>query len=285
MNCRNLLGFGCYLLLGSAAAKPPIIDDFQIIRNFQSKSGEFAENESYPSLQTVQDGLKDPLGVPEISLVESSPSSSLDSVFVVGSVYDCGKCDKWHPRGLATAWVLASDGILCTNYHVLANFKGEIITVASRKGEVYPVTEILLADKANDVAVFRVEATGLTPLAMAKKAAAVGEKVSCLSHPKQRFFHHSFGEVSRYHMRRSRRPRVAQMSITADYAQGSSGGPILNQKNEVVGMVVSTSSLYPEEKGTEKDGKLQMVVKSCVPAFAIQELLAKESKDESASLR
>lgn len=271
-----------FLSVAVAQARPPIINDTQIIRNFQKKAGEFAESGESPSVEVLHKGLEKPSGMPPLPPVEA-PAELLDSVFVLGSVYDCGKCDQWHPSGVATAWVMSPDGILCTNHHVIKDFKGEAMAVASWKGEVYPVIEILLADKKNDVAIIRVDAKGLVPLSLAAQASEVGDKISCLSHPKQRFFHRTFGEVARYHYKRGRGPRVAQMSITADYAAGSSGGPILNEDHQVVGMVSTTSSVYTP--GTEKDekGRLQMVFKSCVPGFVIQELLDEASapKDDS----
>ena len=265
-------------VLGFAEAKPPIIDDSQIIKNFQEKVGILLEERAEGEVATVQElqkALSEPAGLPEISKVEA-PSSALDSVFVVGSVYDCGKCDQWHPAGLATAWVLASDGVLCTNYHVIESFKGEAMAVSSWQGEVYLVTEILMADRGNDVAVFRVEAENLTPLPLGEEAAAIGEKISCLSHPNRRFFLHTFGEVARYHYKRGRGPKVAQMSITADYAKGSSGGPILNQKNEVVGMVASTSTIYGGKAESTQQAQFQMVVKNSIPGFVIRDLIKEE---------
>ena len=278
-----LLSFG---ILASVSARPSVIDDQRIMNDFQKKAAQLAETEEYPSLDALREQLAKPFGMPELAEVEA-PSEILNSVFVVGTVYDCGKCDQWHLGGLATAWVLASDGVFCTNYHVVDTFKGGLMAVSSWDGKVYPVTEILMADKANDVAVFRVEAEGLVPLPLAAEEAKVGAKVSCLSHPKQHFFLRTFGEVSRYQIKRTRnrRGRVPQMAITADYAQGSSGGPILNDKNEVVGMVSATSSLYSKAKegAEQQQGHLQMVMKNCVPAFVIEELLTKsqESKESS----
>ena len=279
MDFSLVCGLGCCVLVASISARPPIIDDSGIVANFQAKSGEFAEEGSYPAMEKLHKGLKNPSGLPEIPEV-AAPKSALDSVFVVGSVYDCGKCDLWHPSGFATAWVMASDGVFCTNYHVIEGFEGGAMTVASWEGEVYPVTEILLADKANDVAIFRAEVEGLTPLPMAAEAAEVGEEISCLSHPNQRFFNHTYGEVARYHFKRTRKTKVPQMSITADYAMGSSGGPILNEKNEVVGMVASTFNIYTPTKNKERKQNLQMVVKNCVPGFVIQELMAEAPKQE-----
>jgi len=94
------------------------------------------------------------------------------------------------------------------------------------------------------------------------------------------------GEVARYYKRRSRGSRggATWMAITADFAKGSSGGPLLDESGAVVGMVSSTQSIYygnrnkdEEDEDEEKDdkGPLQMVVKCCVPAEALRELAGK----------
>jgi len=62
------------------------------------------------------------------------------------------------------------------------------------------------------------------------------------------------------------------MAVTADFAKGSSGGPLLDACGNVAGMVASTTSIY---YGTEKGQKdnLQMVLKHCVPAASILKLI------------
>jgi S1-C subfamily serine protease len=64
------------------------------------------------------------------------------------------------------------------------------------------------------------------------------------------------------------------MSITADYAKGSSGGPALDASGAVVGIASSTQSIY---YGSEKpeQGPLQMVVKNCVPVAALRAMVKK----------
>ena len=63
------------------------------------------------------------------------------------------------------------------------------------------------------------------------------------------------------------------MSITADFARGSSGGPVINPAGEVVGMVAFTNSIHYGSDEAGESGPLQMVVKSCVPVAAIRRLL------------
>ena len=65
------------------------------------------------------------------------------------------------------------------------------------------------------------------------------------------------------------------MSITADYARGSSGGPVLNEHGAVVGMVCSTRTTYYGTKGKDKDDDVQMIVKFCIPGESIRALLKK----------
>jgi S1-C subfamily serine protease len=139
---------------------------------------------------------------------------------------------------------------------------------------VAAVKEILASDRAADVCLFRVEGDGFRPLALGA-AAPVGTKVRVLSHPEGRFFFQTSGEVARYHRRpaRPRQPAATWMSVTADFARGSSGGPVVDAAGRVVGMVSSTQSIYYESSGKEPKGPLQMVVKNCVPSAAIRRLV------------
>lgn len=274
------LALGGLSLLPLSAERAFIVDDLKIIGNFEQKAGAFAEANDVPRVKDLQKTLQNPVGLTIDQIGGEAPKRVEDSVFTLSAVYDCGKCDKWHSSGFTTAWVLGSDGILCTNYHVMEAVKGEIAAVSSSQGEVYPIIEILLADEANDIVIFRVEASGLPTLPLAAEPAAVGAAVRCVGHPDRRFYTHTLGEVSRYYYHRTPNKngvRVPFMAITADYARGSSGGPILNEENEVVGMVSNTSNINYGRKGQKAENVLQMVIKNCVPGFMIQDLLAKAS--------
>ena len=57
------------------------------------------------------------------------------------------------------------------------------------------------------------------------------------------------------------------VTVTADYAIGSSGGPVLNDAGEVVGMVSRTSTVSTADdaaSGQPAAGNVQMVFKDCV---------------------
>lgn len=75
--------------------------------------------------------------------------------------------------------------------------------------------------------------------------------------------------------------RQIWMNITAEYARGSSGGPILDERGRVVGMVSSTQSIYTngrfrtENAENNPPGAFQMCIRNCVPLVALQNVLQK----------
>jgi len=267
---------------------PPVIDDLELLRGFHKELETYASDDSGPTVgdlyKAVGDApLKLDLELPDVA-THDNPDAS---VYLIGSVNLCGKCDKWHPSGKASAWALSSDGIMVTNHHVFKEGKEGAIGVCGIDGKTHRVTEILAADPANDIAIFRVDAKGLKPLPIGDTA-PVGEQVEVVSHPNGRFFTHTFGHVSRYHKRpqNPKDPGYIQMSITADYAKGSSGAPVLNGKGKVVGMVRSTQSIYYKAPKGENPGQsLQMVVKDCVPISAIHAMFPNRTETTAAGAK
>jgi S1-C subfamily serine protease len=170
--------------------------------------------------------------------------TALQSVFVVGSVYP-DKDSKWQTGTYATAWVLAADGVLVTNWHVFEDLKDdEVFGAADHNGTVYPLTDFLGGDKTADVAVFRIAATDLKPLPVATGHAEVGSWVGVISHPGDLFYLYTQGTVTRYSTNTNDDKQVEKwMGITAEYASGSSGSPVLNKYGAVVGMASLTLSL------------------------------------------
>lgn len=264
-------------------AAPTVIDDQELLKSFEQSLSKLVGEADLPTAdalaakanKAVRETAKLKLAAPQV-LSNPDYEHLSRSVYLIGTVYKCGKCDKWHQGGAATAWCLSEDGVMVTNAHVFQSAKGGVMGVADREGRCHPVTDLLGIDAASDVAVFRVRAKGLTPLRLGASA-AVGEPVTIISHPSGHHFFRSTGEVARYARRAvdRRGTRVTWMNVTADYAKGSSGGPVFNTAGEVVGMVSNTVSLYtePPRPDAAPKGHLQMVIKSCVPVDAIRKLI------------
>lgn len=188
------------------------------------------------------------------------------SVFLFGSV--TGDKENGFDQGrMATAWAATADGVLVTNWHVFDQIEDdEWYGAMAADGKVYPLVEVLAIDKAADVAVVKVAAKGLTPLPLADKPAKVGAWVGVLGHPGDRYYTFTQGHVSRYSTyTEDDDAKTRWMSITADYAYGSSGSPVVDRFGNVVGMAALTESIdYPDDGGGQADKAVRKARQSMV---------------------
>ena len=75
---------------------------------------------------------------------------------------------------LGTGFVISSDGKIVTNYHVIDGAHSADITINNKK---YTITKVLAYDENIDLAVVKVNATGLTTATICKKPVSVGATV------------------------------------------------------------------------------------------------------------
>jgi len=189
-------------------------------------------------------------------------------VLVIAGIFKCPKCGNWH-AACASGFAIASSGAIITSYHVLNAPDRETIVAMTADGKVLPVKSVLAASKTDDVAILRVDAADLSPLALA--AAPVGSRIHVISHPDNHFYMLTDGMIARYHNALPPGRPSMRMDITADYAKGSSGGPVFDSYGSVVGLVAATNWIYADE--TNGHQHLQMVIHECIPAAAVLKLI------------
>lgn len=191
---------------------------------------------------------------------------------IVGAIPKTKKRQPSEPV-FASGFVIHKDGVIVSNAHVLEAFSEmKAVGAMTSDGRVFPIKAVLAADRVNDVAILKVEANDLTPLPMAKSA-QVGATVYCLSHPmlnnlgsENGFFAFTQGIVSgRYRSRLQGETPINVLTITADYAQGSSGGPILNDHGAVVGMVCETLTISDDHDISQMTWKFVRPTSSILP--------------------
>ncbi len=182
--------------------------------------------------------------------------------------------------GWATAVVLSEDGICVTNYHVFwelldpkaqLNIRDSLIFVATEEGRVYPITEILSFNQAGDMAFFKIDTRGdvLIPMPLGNDLSA-GRNVHVLSHPEGYPYAYTNGVVFRTITLNSEDPFARRMEITADYAKGSSGGPIMDDRGNMVSMVSSIRSIFYSNQPPYSQ---QMNVKLTIPVSSLKMLM------------
>ncbi len=167
----------------------------------------------------------------------------LSSVVMVGKLHHCQSksCKKTHAN-IASGVILHEDGIVLTNYHVVNGDaeKGLGMGVMTADGKAFLVDEVIAASKQADVALLRLkDAKDLCAAPLAAEE-PVGNPITLISHPAGNFFSLSSGHIARYCKDSD---GSCTMQITADYAKGSSGGPIFNDRGDVVGLVSTTLSI------------------------------------------
>ncbi|MCR8668927.1 serine protease [Aestuariibaculum sp. M13] len=190
------------------------------------------------------------------------------STMVIGSAYLCERCPNIH-LNCATGFVIQEDGVVVTNYHVIdAKEKMDISTIfaSDYKGNLYPVSKILSASKSNDVAILQLDTSGqkLKELPLANEE-LVGETIYTMGHPFYNTYFMTKGIIGRKYIKEH--TNVSKIAITADFGQGSSGGPVVNEHGQVVGIVSSTYANY-SYKSKDK-GDLQLLVKEVVPVSVL----------------
>jgi len=225
-----------------------------------------------------------------------------ESVYVVGTLYRGAESEDFD-LSLATAFAVTEDGVLSTSYHVFDDDPEALITVAmDSRGRTYPVDQIVAADEDADTCLIRVRGAGLKPLSFGPDALP-GSPARIVSHPGDSFYYFSTGRVSNYEQDDD---GVLWMNVTAEFGQGSSGGPVVDACGNVIGQVSRTATMYagdpldpPEEKlpppghpprhhhhrrGARPDTPAapevpawlepQMVFRTCVPATHLRKLIA-----------
>lgn len=146
------------------------------------------------------------------------------------------------PRGVGSGFILTADGFVMTNAHVVEDASEVIVTLSDRREFK---ARIVGADKRTDVAVVKIEATGLPFVRMGDIGKLkVGEWVMAIGSPFGLDNTVTAGIVS------------AKGRDTGDYLPfiqtdvainpGNSGGPLINMRGEVVGI---NSQIYSRSGG------------------------------------
>ena len=141
-----------------------------------------------------------------------------------------------------SGFILTEDGYVITNCHVVEG--GKNITVIAHDGTEYPAT-LVGSDANNDVAVLKVEATGLPAAGIGSSdALAIGDMVVAIGNPLGTLSStQTVGYVSGKDRDVSTDGSLISMIQTdAAINSGNSGGPLFNMAGEVVGITTAKYS-------------------------------------------
>jgi serine protease Do len=196
--------------------------------------------------------------------------ASRKSVVILAGLFKCPKCGQIHSN-TASGFLITESGIAVTSRHVVDSPSNLTLVAMTAGGQVYPVKAVLASSAVNDLALVQIEGSGFTPLPVAAWA-PVGSDVLVIGHPDRRFYTLSKGIVSRYGTVIRDKRKATVLQVTASFARGSSGGPVLDGAGNAVGVVTSTASIFTDSHDGQKE-TVQMVLHQCVPGACILELI------------
>jgi serine protease Do len=137
-------------------------------------------------------------------------------------------------QSLGTGFVVRSDGWIATNLHVITG--GPHVKITLRDERELDAIELLAASPEHDLALVRVDAHGLRTVPLGdSQAMRPGDPVVAIGNPLGLEDTVSNGLVS---ARRSING-FEVLQVSAPIAPGSSGGPLLNERGEVVGIATA----------------------------------------------
>jgi serine protease Do len=155
---------------------------------------------------------------------------------------DRGAPNEPQPRGVGSGFILSPDGLIMTNAHVVEG-ADELLVTLSDKREFK--AKVVGSDKRTDVAVVKIEATGLNAVKIGDvNRLRVGEWVMAIGSPFGLDNTVTAGIVSA--KKRDTGDFLPFIQTDVAINPGNSGGPLLNMRGEVVGI---NSQIYSRSGG------------------------------------
>lgn len=150
--------------------------------------------------------------------------------------------DEDQPRGVGSGFVLTADGFIMTNAHVVDGADEVLVTLTDKREFK---AKIIGADKRSDVAVVKIEASGLPAVKIGDiNRLKVGEWVMAIGSPFGLENSVTAGIVSAKQRDTGEYLPFIQTDVAIN--PGNSGGPLINMRGEVVGI---NSQIYSRSGG------------------------------------
>lgn len=259
-----------------------------ITRVFEVSADSILDKRAATSLEDFKNGimasasLKLKLGAIKKKTL-SSPEvykKAVESTVIVGSAYLCPHCSNTHLNN-ASGYIISEEGYVVTNAHVISGYvnmsggnKPLGLFVRLHNGRTYEATQVVSLSEKDDLAILKLDTHGdKLPAFSLSHGANIGDDAYVLAHPKGMYYFFTKGIVNGKFQELYRNSKNGVffdvMNISADYAAGSSGGPVIDSYGNIIGTVSSTRTI----KYSDPERSVQMVLKSTIPVESLQSLL------------
>ncbi len=167
-----------------------------------------------------------------------------------------------------TGFVISETGYVVTNFHVINKSNKIELSFNIDSSFVTYDAKVVATDQANDIAILKIDDNKFTgfdkvPYVLSDDY-SVGEKVFTIGYPQPELmgtdFKYTSGEINSL---TGIENNVSMMQISAPIQPGNSGGPLFNEKGDVVGITTSTlNPFYTAKYGNSIPQNVNYAVKS-----------------------
>ena len=164
------------------------------------------------------------------------------TTYVTNGSYNFGE-SALSEAGGASGIIMSADGYIITNWHCVINEDTgkpfDRVDVTTYDGKTYEGAEVIGADESTDLAIIKINASGLTAAQFGDSAAlAVGDRVVALGNAAGLSWTATFGYVSALarDVYDDTGYAIKCLQVDAAINPGNSGGPLLNNQGLVVGI-------------------------------------------------
>ena len=154
-------------------------------------------------------------------------------------IYEPEKVRKKIGYSTGTGFFISSNGHMITNYHVIKNSKKIAVAIDGKEKEA----KLIASDKVNDIAIIKLNTEqNSNPIPIIKaNSSDVGEEVFTLGYPlvsiQGKELKATFGRINAMS---GLKDDTRLMQIDVPIQPGNSGGPLINSKGQVIGIVTAT---------------------------------------------
>jgi S1-C subfamily serine protease len=218
-----------------------------IVAGVASNAGSGAEAPASPN--AVPAGVTVNQGPTDITAVVAAATPSVVTITSETAARNGFSPFEVPATGVGSGVILTADGYILTNDHVIADSTS--LTVMLEDGTEYPAT-VVRADPDHDLALIKVEATGLTPakigdstkIHVGQTAIAIGSPLGTFTETVTKGIVSALDRTITVQDETTGEPHTLTGLIQTDAAinPGNSGGPLLDETGAVIGIDTAVSS-------------------------------------------
>ena len=186
------------------------------------------------------------------------------STVIVGNAYYCNSGTDIQVLP-SSGYIVSENGYFVSNNHVAkiaADNRNFSCFVYTSEGTVYPVEKIVARDSIHDIAIFKIKSDKSFIPVKFNLNPDLGSELFAIHHPKGIPYYFSKGLLTNEFYTNNK--YSSSFCISAEFAEGSSGGPIFDDSGRLIATISGSKAIYMEDNNYYTD--LQMVNYFCVPA-------------------